>query len=120
MRGRLTALLLVLSTGALVAQTPYVGFEQVTVANAAIGLTTSKILQGSGHPQANYGECRLETAEIRYTIDGTTPTTTVGTVMEPGDILQFLSSTDLLAFRAIRTGGTSGLLDCHYWSEKPR
>jgi hypothetical protein len=31
--------------------------------------------------------CRLETAEIRYQVDGTAPTTTVGTLLEVGDVL---------------------------------
>lgn len=91
----------------------YLAFEQVTVANTSIGFTGSKITP-TGLPMATSASCRLETAEIRYTIDGTVPTTTVGTLLEIGDVLT-LNGHDVLAqFRAIRTGSTSGVLDCTY------
>lgn len=96
-----------------VAQAAYtVTFEQLTVANSSVGFTAAKI---SGSPQAFQATCRLETAEIRYTFDGTTtPTSSVGTLWEPGETLQFTGHDILVAFRAIRTGATSGVLDCHY------
>lgn len=91
----------------------YLAFEQVTVANSAIGFTATKITP-TGGPMATQASCRLETAEIRYTVDLTAPTTTVGTLLEPGDTL-VLSGHDVLAnFKAIRTGATSGVLDCTY------
>ena len=61
------------------------------------------------------GQGRLETAEIRYTLDGTAPTTTVGTLMEPGEILEFESRAELTGFKAIRTGGTSGTLQTEFF-----
>ena len=91
----------------------YVAFEQITVAAASIALTGTKITP-TGLPMATYASCRLETAQIRWTIDGTVPTTTVGTPLEPGDILE-LTGHDLLAqFRSIRTTATSGTLNCVY------
>lgn len=59
--------------------------------------------------------CRLETAQIRYTLDATAPTTTVGTLMNPDEILVLESRAELLAFLAIRTGGTSGTLQTEYF-----
>lgn len=94
----------------------YLGFEQITVTNTAggIGLTAASINAGSAHPAATRASCRLETAEIRYTIDGTTVTTTVGTIMSINDIVVLTGNDVLQNFRAIRTGGSSGVLDCNY------
>lgn len=94
----------------------YYAFEQVTVDNTAGGkaLTSSKITP-SGQPMATSASCRLETAEIRYTIDGTAPTTTVGTLLEPGDTLVISGHDVLVTFRAIRTGASSGIFDCNYF-----
>lgn len=91
----------------------YLAFEQVTVAGTAIGFTATKIT-ASGLPMATFASCRLETAEVRYTVDGSVPTSTVGTPLEPGDVLELTGHDVLSAFRAIRTGATSGQLDCHY------
>lgn len=89
----------------------YITFEQVTVAASAIGLTAAKITP-PGLLQATSATCRLETAEIRYRLDGGTPTPTVGTLLEPGDALTLSGHDVLVAFLAIRTTGASGLLSC--------
>ena len=91
----------------------YLGFEQIAVGATAIGFTASTINAGSGHTQATSAECRARTAEISFTIDGTTPTATVGTLLEIGDV-RTLEGHDVLAlFRAIRTTAVSGQLDCN-------
>ena len=91
----------------------YIAFEQLTVANSVKTLTASKITP-SGQAMATQAVCRLETAEIRYTVDTTTPTTTVGTLLEPGDTLTLNGHDVLSNFQAIRTGATSGVLACTY------
>lgn len=58
--------------------------------------------------------CRLETAQIRFTIDGTAPTTTVGTLLEIGETLDLHGRNELTGFKAIRTGGTSGTLQAEF------
>lgn len=98
---------------ARLAAVSYIAFEQVTVANTAIGFTAGKI-NPAGQNQATLAVCRLETAEIRYTLDGTTPTSSVGTLMEIGDMLAVQGNDVLRKFSAIRTGGSSGQLDCTY------
>lgn len=110
---RLIGTLVVLALAASASAVTYIGFEQVTVANTAIGFTTTKI-DPPGRPQAAYAYCRLETAEIRYTYDGTTPTTTVGTLLEPGDGLPLQGHDSMQRFLAIRTGAVSGVLSCTY------
>lgn len=117
MKRILCGLLAALGVVAVVrAAVDYTAFEQITVANSAIGLTSATIVQGSGHVQANTATCRLETAQIRYRIDGTAPTTTVGTLLEIGDSVILRGTDVLLKFSAIRTGGSSGVLDCTYSS----
>jgi hypothetical protein len=91
----------------------YLAYEQVTVAASAIGFTSTAITP-VGRLKATTATCRLETAEIRYTIDGTTPTTTVGTPLEPLEGVTLNGHDVLLNFLAIRTGGTSGTLNCVY------
>lgn len=104
---------LVIAWGALLgAQAAYLAFEQVVVANTAIGFTSSKISPLGVQPTS--ASCRLETAEIRFTYDGTTPTTTVGTLLEVGDTLTVVGHDSLVRFLAIRTGANSGQLDCTY------
>lgn len=59
---------------------------------------------------------RLETAQIRFTLDGTTPdTSTAGTLLEVGEMLALESRAELSAFKAIRTGSTSGVLQVEYF-----
>lgn len=87
--------------------------EQLTVAATNVGLTASKI-QG-----AATAFCRLETAEIRFEFGGGTATTTVGFLWEPGEEKTLQNTTQvpntLATFNAIRTGATSGVLDCKYF-----
>lgn len=116
----LSALLaVVVASVTSVAGVSYIASEQITVAATAIGFTTSKITPngGPGQAQAVTAICRLETAEIRYTNDGTTtPTSSVGTLLEIGDVLTVQGHDVLVNFKAIRTGGSSGQLDCTYSS----
>lgn len=90
----------------------YLAFEQITVGATAIGFTTT-VITPAGKPQATAAICRDRTAEISYAYDGTTPTATVGTLLEIGDTLTLTGHDVLLNFRAIRTGGSSGQLDCN-------
>lgn len=116
MSRRLGALVLVIGLAlGVTLQAAYTKFEAVTVAASAIGFTAAHINNTVGaHPAATDASCRLETAQIRWTIDGTTPTTTVGILLEIGDVLTLAGNDTLNNFRAIRTGGSSGQLDCHY------
>ena len=85
--------------------------EAITVDNTAggVALTTSYV--------DNSSMCfmTLETGQIRWTIDGTAPTTTVGHLLEIGQTLTFNSRQQCRGFRAIRTGTTSGALKVTYW-----
>jgi hypothetical protein len=108
-----SALVGVVVTLATPAGVSYVAFEQITVAGTAIGFTAARITP-AGFNQATRADCRLRTAQVSYTWDGTVPTTTVGTLLEVGEILTLTGHDSLVRFLAIRTTGTSGQLDCTY------
>lgn len=80
-------------------------YEQITVAASSIGIASAT--------RAGMAMCslRLETAQIRWRADGTAPTTTVGTLMEIGDVMTIANILDAMNIRFIRTGGTSGVLN---------
>lgn len=89
------------------------GRERLTVDATAGGVSLTV------PTSARYCNIRLETAQIRFTVDGSTaPTTTVGRIMGVGEILVLESGEEMAAFAAIRTGSTSGVLDIEYSLEK--
>lgn len=90
----------------------------VTVAGTAIGVfctiaaaTCADVNVGAGHPQAVAGYCSLTGGNIRVTIDGTTATSSLGTVLTPG-VWWFFGNPTLIAAQAIRDDSTSGTLSC--------
>ena len=89
------------------------GYEAITVADTAIGFTAAKLLTTT-KKIARAVFCTLETAQIRFTIDGTTPTTSIGHLLEIGQTLTLENVADLTNFRAIRTGSSSGSLRVTY------
>lgn len=89
-------------------------FEQITVDATAGGksLTAAKVTAFT-----QTVTCRARTAEISFLyLDPlkTTVTSSVGQLLEPGDTITLTDRQDMLNFRAIRTGATSGQLDCAY------
>lgn len=113
--------LLVLLAGSASAQQSWRWLKtqaDVTVAGSAIGIfctigsaTCDDVNAASGHVQATAGYCSLTGGNIRVTIDGTTATTSVGTVLTPG-VWWFTSNQVLLIAQAIRDDSTSGILSC--------
>ena len=86
------------------------GYEALTIDNTVGGIAcTAAEYAGCAHAFMT-----LETAQIRFTVDGTAPTTSVGHLLNPGEVLKLDSLADITAFRAIRTGATSGSLRCTY------
>lgn len=85
------------------------GRERLTVDNTVGGVSLTK------PTAAFFANMRLETAQIRFTLDGSTaPTTTVGRLLEVGEVLVLESKEEIANFAAIRTGSTSGVLDVEY------
>ncbi len=85
-------------------------FEALAITNAvAVALTEAKI--------ANKVKAMItvETAEIRWRIDGTAPTTTVGHMGAKGDIIMLTNATDIGHFKAIATSATAASLSITYF-----
>ena len=98
------------------AQSRMVLSEQLTVDSTSGGVTfTAEKITAPDGTQALTAMCRLETAEIRWTIaQDQTVTASVGTLMEVGDWITLRGHDNLVRFHAIRTTGSSGQLDCTY------
>ena len=84
--------------------------ESKTVDNTVGGVALTAGTYGT----SIYALITAETAQMRFTVDGTAPTTTVGHLLNPGDTLKLDSLADITAFRAIRTGATSGVIKVTY------
>lgn len=113
MRKVLIAALVALSVVGLSAQWGYVNtLDDVTVSGTAAAVFSSADVQaGSGHVQADLATCSLTTANIRVTTDGSTPTTSYGEVLVPGNYV-FQGNQILRVLTAIRDDSTSAVLSC--------
>lgn len=94
-----------------------IGAEKITIDATAggVGLTVSKIT-----PKVIRALVKVETAEIR--IQTSSETITAGgsegsPIRSVGESFYIYGEPDLLSFRAIRTGGTSGVLQVIYEGE---
>ncbi len=89
-----------------------VGSQQLTVDATSGGVSLTVPIA------ATRALMSLQTAEIRFLDSGTAPTSTLGHVVVAGKTIEYLDAnyiSALAAFRAIRTGGTSGTLDITYY-----
>lgn len=117
MRTRLTLALVLACLLVSSAHAAYFAFTQLTVDATAGGkpFPAAFITPGGGQPPMTYVDCRLRTAQISILwVDPTKTTVTaaVGQLMEVGDRLIMTNREEIENFRAIRTGGSSGQLDC--------
>jgi hypothetical protein len=85
-------------------------FEKLTINALAGGVP----LSGTVYAGTRYAVLTVEAATLRFTVDGTPPTPSVGHLVEPGDIIRLNSHEDIVAFRAIRTAASDGILQCSY------
>lgn len=95
----------------------FFAYESVTVANSATSLTAATY-SPSGRTHAQYALVTVETAAIRFTLDGTTPSndadTPVGHLAAVGDVIELEGSNTIARFQAIRSTSTSGVLRVSY------
>lgn len=81
-----------------------VGYEDLTVADEAVGVAFATAAE------MEWMFATVETAQVRYRYDGGNPTSTSGHLAEIGDVIRVHGGGNIAAFRAIRTGGMSGVL----------
>lgn len=89
-------------------------FETVTVGATAVGIGTST-LQPTDQPERRYCLLVLETADIRWRVDGTVPDASTGTPLVATQSMTLSGIRNLTRFRAIRSGGSSGKLSVTCW-----
>jgi hypothetical protein len=82
-----------------------IDFESLTISTAAVSITAAIIDQH--HDDALV---TVETAAVRFRIDGTAPTATVGHALEVGDVLELRGMGEIGKFQAIRRDGTDATL----------
>jgi len=83
------------------------GYQQVTVSTVAIGLTVP-----AGTVRAVFG---VEDQSLRYRVDGTVPTASVGVLAKADASFELYGRTVLTAFKTIRVDGTDSVLSVHYY-----
>lgn len=85
-------------------------FEKLTIDATAGGIALTAGTYGT----RRYAVITIDDADIRFTVDGTTPTSTTGHLCSVDDIIELNSNEDIASFRAIRTGSASGVIQCSY------
>lgn len=114
-RGILIAILwLVAWTSPAWTQGAPVTFETITVSSTAVGLATTTY-SPTGRGQMTTCTARLETAQVRFRFDGTAPTSTVGFLLEDGDVLTIERHDHMRLIKFIRTTGADATLSVHCW-----
>lgn len=96
--------------------------EKITVDNTAGGKALTKATYdpvsrdaiNNNARQAQRAVITVETAQIRYRYDGGAPTDAVGHILNSGDVVTLIGYAAINQFRAIRTGGTSGVIVVTY------
>jgi len=78
--------------------------EKITVSNVPIGFTATKISPGEDFIGKTCVSSFfvLEDNDIRFTLDGVVPTSTVGIILKKGQSLMLNNHDDIIRFRAIR------------------
>jgi len=97
-------------------------FETIGTTTSSIGFTSSKILPTTGDfagKKARAALISVETADVRFTIDGTTPTVTSGTgaghLLVAGMFYELTGENNVSNFRCINAVANSGAkLKCTY------
>lgn len=98
----------------------YVTFdtESITVSTVAIGFTATKIVP-VGTARAGLASFVVECASttpcpVRILTTGTSPTSTVGTPLNQGDIVSVYGYDDISHFKAIRSGANDAVIQPQY------
>lgn len=90
------------------------GYEAITVSTTAIGCTGTYVVHSTTGLQAQGLFLTLETEPIRFCIDGTTATTSVGHLLSAGQTLTLTSPNDIKNLSMYRDGGSDGTAHVTY------
>jgi len=83
------------------------GYEALTIddTEGGIGFTSGEIKPSSGDFSGKTCQevfCSLETDDVRFTLDGTAPTSSIGHLLKSGESLTISHPRDIANFRAIK------------------
>ena len=87
--------------------------EVITVGATAVGLTNSTTYLGAS-PPPDQVDITVESAQLRYRLDGTAATASIGEAVNPFDRIKLRNRNEMFNFSAIRTGGTSASIRVRY------
>jgi len=106
-------------SGGVVQIRPKIGFayEQLTVTTAVQVLTPSKYAAAQGYESGASAFVSLNGGSVRYTYDGTTPTSSVGHVLQDGGVLTLVGQNQMALFKCIQTGSTGSEISVTYERE---
>lgn len=85
------------------------GRETISSLAAAIGFTAAQIPPTSGKENIQYAIIQAIDGDVRFTIDGSTPSTSLGMKLLQDDSVEVWGYSALTKFRAIDDGGTAKL-----------
>jgi hypothetical protein len=83
-------------------------FEALSVAGTAVGFTAAT------YDDAHKASCRVEGAAVRFRMDDTNPTATVGTVLEVGDAFELESHDEIQRIKFISRDGGTATINAHF------
>lgn len=90
-----------------------VDFETITVSTSAIGLTPTKVDPGTSQKRKR-AFISVENNRIRFTFDGTTPTSTVGHILVPTQTFLFEGFYQLNQLQFIRVDSADAIIQVSY------
>ena len=88
--------------------TSYDAFETVTISSSSVALTAATYLN------QRFALITVETNPVRFRLDGTAPTATVGHILNAGDILELSSREQIVSARFIRKDAADATLSVSY------
>ena len=106
-------------SGQVVQFRPTIGFsfEQLSVTTAVQVLTPAKYKDSDTVGGASNAYLTLESGDIRFTYDGTTPSGTVGHILTDGNALILSGQNQISQFKCFQYGGTGSTISITYERE---
>lgn len=89
-------------------------FENLSVSTTAVGFTAARYDADTVSPTVKAVVCYNDLQPIRFRMDGTNPTSSVGHQLNDKDVVYIQGYDNISDFRAIRQGGTNSNLMCHF------
>ena len=94
--------------------------ETLTVSTTVLSLATDTIGgRGTSRPESRYCFLSLDTAAVRWRVDGIDPTDSVGHVMASGASLELYGHETIARFKVIRDTASDGVLTATCWETEP-